>query len=78
MKKIKIQNLLKTNYLVTRDMANRLKEYYSPQSIFDFSEIDFVSAAFADEFQRKFLSSRITNAKQNVKKMLATVAKREN
>jgi hypothetical protein len=78
MKEIKIQNLLKTNYLVTRDMADRLKEYYSPYSTFDFSEINFISAAFADEFQRMFLSSRVINAKLNVRKMLTTVSKREN
>ena len=71
MKEIRINNLLKTNYLITRDMADRLKEYYSPESTFDFSEINFISAAFADEFQRKFLSSRVINAKQNVRKMLA-------
>lgn len=78
MKEIKIQSLLKTNYLVTRDMADRLTEYYSPRSTFDFSEINFISAAFADEFQRKFLASRVVNAKQNVRKMLATVSKRDN
>lgn len=76
MKEIKIQNLLKTKYLVTRDMADKLKEYYSPQSTFDFAEISFISAAFADEFQRKFMTSRVINAKQNVRKMLATVSKR--
>ena len=77
MKEIRINNLLKTNYLITRDMADRLKEYYSPESTFDFSEINFISAAFADEFQRKFLSSRVINAKQNVRKMLAAVSRRE-
>ncbi len=78
MKEIKINNLLKTNYLVTRDMADKLKKYYSPESTFDFSEINFISAAFADEFQRKFLTSRVINLKQNVKKMLVTVSKRQN
>lgn len=78
MKEIKIKDLLKTNYLVTRDMADKLKEYYSPQSTFDFSEINFISAAFADEFQKEFLAFRITNAKQNIRKMLVTVSKREN
>ncbi|HLC43786.1 MAG TPA: hypothetical protein VJK08_01485, partial [Patescibacteria group bacterium] len=59
------------------DMADKLKESYTPHSTFDFSEINFISAAFADEFQRDLTDIQIINAKQNIKKMLTTVSKRE-
>lgn len=77
MNEIKVKNLLKTPYLATRDMALKLERYYQPESTFDFCDVDFISAAFADEFKRKFFKSRIINTKENVREMLAAVSHRE-
>ena len=76
MSKVKVYPFFKNPYLISRNMADNLLKNYSEEVLFDFDRIDFVSAAFADEFIRKVPISRITNAPENVIAIFKAVSNR--
>ena len=76
MKKVRVFYILKSPYLISRDMANVLAKYDYPEADFDFSKIYFVSAAFADEFLKNIPEEHIINAEKNIQEIFRAVRNR--
>ncbi|TSC92231.1 MAG: hypothetical protein CEN91_522 [Candidatus Berkelbacteria bacterium Licking1014_85] len=73
---INIFNTIKTPFASTRKMADTAISRATNGEYFDFSKIQFVSAAFADEFLRQSSERKMLNVDKNIVKMFEAVKKR--